>query len=193
MANSFDEAFVLCLKCKTENVVHKNKPPKFCSECGESLQPPINSTNPPNTKAVNESVEKLEEPTSEKSVGDSKPITDLSTDSPNDEPCSVKPPINKPTLEKPDDNPSSTMLPPDHKLTSEDKKASDDELTNDELSDDNSLSDIPLDDTPLGHIPQPSDDNASDDNASSDKTPDDKSLNDKSDNDDDNVIGRKVR
>ena len=160
MSNSYDEEFVRCLKCDSEIVVHKNKPPKFCSECGGSLQPSII-----NTKAVNESVKKLEEPsTMEKLVGNNKSATDLSTDSPNNESCSTEPPNNK---LPPSNNPSSTMppneKPPDHELTSEgscDEKTFDDKLISDELSEDEPLSDIPLDDTPLDNIPCLPDDNA---------------------------------
>ena len=183
MANSFNEVSVLCINCDFEHVVHNNKPPKFCSECGERLQSPIISANR-NTKAVNESVEKLEEPsTREKFFDNNKSTTDLSTDSPNNESCSAEPSNNKLS---PDNNPSSTMPPneepPDHS-EGPCEKAFDDKLTSYELSDDDPLSDIPLDDTPLGHIPCLSDDNAPGGN---------KPLSEKDEYFTDNAISRKV-
>ena len=72
-------AFVVCTdyKCQYHNVVlDQNKPPKFCSQCRKELPPPTSADH--STKAVDESVQRLKKPHSEKVFGSNKPTTDLS-------------------------------------------------------------------------------------------------------------------
>ena len=69
---------VVCTKCEQRIAVHnQNRPPKFCSECGSELLPPINAKQ--STKAVDESLQRVKKPYGEKVFGNIKPTTDHNT------------------------------------------------------------------------------------------------------------------
>ena len=88
--------FVVCTKCEQKMVVFdQNRPPKYCSECGIELLPPINANQ--STKAVDESLQRVKKPYTEKVFGNIKPTTDHNT--PPEQCDSTRPPSEMPIEE----------------------------------------------------------------------------------------------
>lgn len=165
-------SFIVCTYCNSENVVvDRNKPPKFCTECGEGLAPlPSGATN--NAKAVDESEEKLNKSPSENNYNgnvltngfslDDKPSSEKCktlSDKPSDDEMSNTKPPDQPPSDKPTDNDSdklpdsdkpTTNKPPDNDKPPSDKPLDDGNPPNDKPPDNGSLpSDKPLDDHEL--------------------------------------------
>ena len=92
--------FVVCTtsKCKHKNVIFdQDNPPKFCSQCGKPLPPPVIAN-----QAVDESLQGVKKPHNKKVFGNIKPATDHNTPL---EQCDGKLLNTRPPSEKsPDDN-----------------------------------------------------------------------------------------
>ena len=90
---------VVCTKCEQRiAVLNQNRPPKFCSECGIELLPPINANQ--GAKPVDESLQGVKKPYSEKVFGNIKPSTDHNT--PFEQCDSTRPPSEIPVEESHD-------------------------------------------------------------------------------------------
>ena len=169
--------FVVCTKCEQKIVVfNKNRPPKYCSECGNELPPPININQ--NTEAVNKSLQRVKKPYSEKVFGNIKPTS--GHDIPLEQCDSTRPPSEMP-IEESHETRSGKHDDKSFSERSDDGKPPRKKFRDYESPSEGSHGNIPLDDKPFNDKPVGTNlnDKSSTDKSSSDEKPAHKPLSDK--------------